>query len=262
MRLLRSSLRKLVGRPATGRIVLLLAAFLALIYLSLGLSSTAVSGSASKASIAAMLTFPDAHASLAGMLLIFCGMAGAAYAGVIAGSEWSWNTFRVALTRGESRVRYVVGLFVAIAVLAFVAWILLYVLGVALILVAAALGGSPAGAPLAGTELGRVGVLVLSGGWAVLMEVAIGFGVAFVARSSVAGIAAVVGLFFVERFAEMFVPADVLRFAPISAAEDLVAAAGRAGLDGGLMLPLVVTSIYLLLAVGVAGLAARRAEVA
>ncbi len=245
MGLLRASLLKLVRRPATGRTFLLLVVFLALIYVSLGLSASASSGTTTSTSVASMLAFPDAHASLAGMLLIFCGMAGAAYAGVVAGSEWSWNTFRVALTRGESRVRYVVGLFLAIALLAIVAWVVLYAIGVALILGAAALGGTRSGDPLDPATVGRLWVLVASGGWAVLMEVAIGFGVAFASRSSVAGIAAIVGLFFAERFAEMFVPADLLRFGPITAAENLVTSAGTAGLDAGLLGPLVITTIYL-----------------
>ena len=261
MRLLNASLRKLVRRPATGRTFLLLVAFLALIYISLGLASAGASGTASKAT-SAMLAFPDAHASLSGMLLIFCGMAGAAYAGVVAGSEWSWNTFRVALTRGESRVRYVVVLFIAIALLVFVAWLVLYALGVILVLSAAAIGGTPAGDPLGSATLGRLWVLVVSGGWAVLMEVAIGFGVAFAVRSPVAGIAAVVGLFFGERFAEMFAPADLLRLGPISAAENLVTSAGKAGLEGDIATPLAITTLYLMLAVGLAAVAARRSEVA
>ena len=261
MRLLRSSLLKLVRRPATGRTFVLLVAFLALIYVSLGLSSAGTSG-ASAESIGAMLAFPDAHASLAGMLLIFCGMAGAAYAGVVAGSEWSWNTFRVALTRGEFRVRYVLGLFLAIALLAVAAWVVLYVLGVVLILSAATLGGTPAGDPFASATVGGLLVLIVSGGWAVLMEVAIGFGVAFAARSPVAGIAAVVGLFFAERFAEMFVPADLLRLGPITAAENLVTTAGKAGLDGDLAGPLMVTTLYLVVAIALAAIAARRSEVA
>ena len=262
MRLLRSSILKIAHRPATLRIVGLLAAFLVLIYVSLGLSSRAASDDPGAASIGAMLTFPGAHASLAGMLLIFCGMAGAAYAGVVVGAEWSWNTFRVALTRGESRGRYVVGLFLAIAVLVVAAWVVLFILGDGLIVVAATLGGASAGNPLESGGMGTLAVLVASGAMAVLMEVAIGFAVAFVARSSVAGIAAVVGLFFAERFAEMFVPADLLRFAPLSAAEGLVKAAGKTGLDGGLAVPLVVTTLYLLAAIGLAGVAARRSQVA
>ena len=70
------------------------------------------------------------------------------------------------------------------------------------------------------------------------------------------------GLFFAERFVQMFVPVDVLRFGPITAAENLVTSAGKAGLDHGLAGPLLVTTIYLVLAIGVAAFTARRAEVA
>ena len=94
------------------------------------------------------------------------------------------------------------------------------------------------------------------------MEVAIGFGAAFLTRSQVAGVTTVVGLFFAERFAEMFVPADLLHLAPISAAESLVAAGAKSGIDTSLAGPLVVVTIYLVAAIGVAGLAASRSEVA
>jgi ABC-type transport system involved in multi-copper enzyme maturation permease subunit len=257
MRLLRSSLDKLLRRPATSRVFLVLVAFLVLMYLSLGLTARASPG---QASVLKMLAFPDAQAGLAAMLLIFAGMAGAAYAGAAAASEWSWNTFRLALTRGESRVRYVLSLWLAIALLLAVAWVVLYVLGVALIVAAASLGGVQGADPFGGGNLGSLVAMMVGGAWAVLMEVAIGFAVAFVARSAVAGIAAVVGLFFLERFAEMFVPADLLQFAPISAAENLIAAAGKSW--AALGLALVVTTAYLLVAVAAAGAVARRSDVA
>ena len=60
----------------------------------------------------------------------------------------------------------------------------------------------------------------------------------------------------------MFVPADLLRFGPITAAEDLVTTAGKAGFDGSLGGPLAVTTVYLLVAIGLAAVSARRAEVA
>lgn len=258
MRLLQSSLLKLTRRPATRRTFLLLVGFLVLIYVSLGLSARG--SGPPDAGIASMLAFPEAHGSLAGMLLIFCGMAGAAYAGVVAGSEWGWNTFRVALTRGVSRPRYVIALFAAIAILALASWVVLYLLGTCLILVAAGLAGTGAGDPLASPA--SLALLIAAGGLAALMEVAIGFGVAFVARSPVAGVAAVVGLFFAERFAQMFVPSDLLRFAPISAAEALVTGAARASVDSGIVFPLAMTAVYLLAAVALAGFAARRAQVA
>jgi len=262
MHLLRASVLKLARRPATGRTVLVVAVLLVFIYLSIGLSAKATSDATARASLETMLAFPDAYRGLASMLLIFGGMAGAAYAGAVAASEWSWSTFRVALTRGESRVRYVVFLYLAIALLVLVAWLLLYVFGVGLIVAAAALGGLSAGSPLEAASLGQLPLIFAAGGWAVLMEVAIGFCVAFVSRSPVAGIAAVAGLLLVEQVAAALVPADVLRFAPITAASQLVSAAGETALDTSLALPLAVTTIYLLLGIAVAGVVARRSEVA
>jgi hypothetical protein len=193
--------------------------------------------------------------------MIFGGMAGAAYDGAVAASEWSWSTFRVALTRGESRVRYVVVLFLGIALLVVVAWLLLCCLGVVLVLVAATLGGVPAGSPLDPSNLGRLLAIAVTGGWAVLMEVALGFCVGFASRSPVAGIAAVAGLYFVEQLGALIVPADVLRFAPITAAARLVSAAGQTGLDAGLASSFVVTTAYLFVAIVAAAAVGRRAQV-
>ena len=63
----------------------------------------------------ALLSFPGAYTNLSGMLVVLLGIGGAAWAGAVAGGEWSWNTFRLALARGESRVRYVLVTFAAIA---------------------------------------------------------------------------------------------------------------------------------------------------
>jgi ABC-type transport system involved in multi-copper enzyme maturation permease subunit len=261
MRLLRSSLLKLAYRPATRRTFVVLAAFIALIYLAVGLSARGATGD-SRTTIESMVAFPDANGSLVQMLLIFGGIAGAAYAGAVAASEWSWNTLRVALARGESRIGYVVSLFLAVTLLSLAAWIVLYLLGIGLVLIAAAIANVQTGNPFDPATLGRLLVVVTGGWWALTMEAAIGFGAAFVARSQVAGIAAVVGLFFVERFAELFLPADLLRLAPITAATSLATQAGKLGLDAALAQPLAVTTIYLVVAISAAAITARRAQVA
>jgi hypothetical protein len=167
----------------------------------------------------------------------------------------------VALTRGESRVRYVVVLFLGIALLVVVAWLLLYLFGIGMVLVAATLGGVAAGSPLDPSNLEELLAVVVTGGWAVLMEVAVGFCVAFVSRSPVAGIATVAGLYFVEQLAALVVPVDVLRFAPLTAAGSLVSAAAQTGFDAGLAGPFVVTTTYLFLAIVAAAAVARRAQV-
>jgi hypothetical protein len=262
MRRPEASLLKLVRRPATRRTALVLAAALTFIYLSLGMSTRAAPDAETRAALEPMLAFPDAYTGLASMLLMFAGIAGAAYAGTVAASEWSWNTFRAALARGESRVLYVVGLFVAIALLTLVAWLAIYVLGICMILVAGAIAGIPAGDPLVLTDPAAVPALVACGGWALLMQVGIGFGVSFISRSAVAGVAVVVGLIFVEQFAAVAsIPVELLRFAPVTAGASLVAAAGGTAEDASVWMPLVVTTVYLLLPIGLAAAVARRAQV-
>jgi hypothetical protein len=260
MRILGSFLLKLTRRPATLRWLLVLAAFLAFIYVSIGVAARTQDAS-QQAQIAPMLTFPDAASGLAGMLLIFGGMAGAAYAGAVAGSEWSWGTFRVAITRGESRIGYVLWLFLGIALLAVIAWAVLTVWGILVVLLASAISGIGPGTLLDSAGLGRWALPVALGAWGLLMEIAIGFGIAFVARSQVAGIATVVGLFLAEQFAASFVPAELLRFAPMTAASRLLSATVTSSVQADLGVPLGVTTLYLLAAVALAAITARRAEV-
>lgn len=261
MRLVRASLLKLAWRPATRRTFLVVAGLLGVIYLAMGVYATQQSDPAFRAGIQPGLEFPGALATLSQLLLIFGGLAGAAYGGTVAGSEWSWGTFRVALTRGESRVRYVLGLFVAVALLALAAWVLLYVLGIGLLVVTATVSGFETGGLLDPANLGDHLTILVTCWWAALMEIALAFAVGFVTRSTVAGVATVMGLTFIELFVGSLLPADLLELAPISAATKLVTAAAQTGLDAGLGAPLAVTTAYLLLAMGVAGAVARRSEV-
>jgi hypothetical protein len=78
----------------------------------------------------------------------------------------------------------------------------------------------------------------------------------------VAGVAAMAGLVFIEQLAAVVVPADLLLYAPLAASARLVNVAGTAGFDAALGIPLVVTTAYLVLGVGVAAFVARRSEVA
>jgi hypothetical protein len=259
MRLLSVSLLKLVRRPASRRTIAVMAGFLALIYVSVGSATKALPEGDQRAAMEQILAFPDAYRSLASMLVTFVGLAAAAYAGTIAGSEWSWGAFRVAISRGESRIGYVLGTFVALAIVVAIAWLVLFALGIVLVLIAGVVGGVAAG-----DATGSVTTLLwllAAGWWAIAMQAGIGFAASFVTRSQVAGIAAIVALTLGEQFAAMFLPSEVLRLAPLGAGSSLlvrvtdgavleaVAAAGMIGL-------------YLLVAVGLAGLLARRTEVA
>jgi hypothetical protein len=125
-----------------------------------------------------------------------------------------------------------------------------------------ALAGLWPGDPLDADALASLPIVLAAGWWAVVVQTSIGFAVSFATRSQVAGIGAVVGLLLAEQFAAIVVPAEVLRFAPITASSTLVATAGSTGLGSELLAPLVVTTLYIVAAVGGAALFARRTEVA
>lgn len=261
MRLLSVSILKLARRPASGRTMLVMLGLAAVIYLSVGASARSAPTEA-RASFATLLSFPEAYGDLAGVLLTIAGLAGAALAGTVAGSEWSWGTFRVAVARGASRAGYVVATAAALALLALAGWLALYAAGVLFVGIGGALSGLPPGDPLDAGALASLPILLAAGWWAVVMQTSIGFAVGFATRSQVAGIAAVVGLLLAEQFAAVIVPADVLRFAPIAASSALVSAAALTGLGGELLLPLVATTLYVVAAVAGAALYARRTEAA
>ena len=261
MRLLSISLLKLVRRPASVRTFAILAGLLVLVYAGVAMAASTAISDPDQAGIEDVLRFPDAYGSVAAMLSTFAGIAAAAYGGTIAGSEWTWGTFRVAVARGEPRSRYVIGTIAAIAVMSLVAWVLLYALGLGLVAVAGQAAGVESGDPL-GPGVEWIPWILAAGWLSVVMQASIGFAAAFITRSQVAGIAAVVALMIGEQVAAIVVPADLLRLAPIGAGGDLLAQVGKAGLTVQMLAPATAVVAYLLLATAVAGLTARRVEAA
>jgi len=214
-----------------------------------------------RSEIEAVLSFPGAYGNLAALLVTVAGLAAAAWAGTIAGSEWSWNTFRLAVARGESRSRYVTVTLGTIGLLLAVAWLVLFTIGLVFAAAGGAIAGVDLGDPFDPSALERIPVIVAAGWWTTVLYAAIGFAVAFIARTQVAGIVSVVGLYFGEQFAAVIVPADLLRFAPITASAGLVAEANRLTVAPDLLLPLLATSAYVVIAAVAVAVYAQRAEV-
>ena len=106
----------------------------------------------------------------------------------VAGSEWTWGTLKNAVARGESRSRYTLLSFAAIAVVIAVGLVVAFVIGVA----AALLGASLAGVSTSGLNdsatLGRLPEQFVRGWLAIIEEGALGFAIATLARSQLAGI--------------------------------------------------------------------------
>ena len=240
MRIVRSTLGKLARRPASWVTAGLVAALLLLVYLGVGATVNTLpeSGarSAARPALLALLTFPSAYDGIATQLLDLGGLFGLAFAASVAGSEWGWGTLKAAVARGESRWRYMLASLAALILAAGLAMVVVYLVGV---------GAAVAGASLAGVSLSGLGDSATLGGlpnvllhvWLGLAEeMAVGFAVATLTRSQLAGVGAGIALFFGEQFATLILP-DVVKYLPFNAASAVVERANLAGASAPAALP-------------------------
>jgi ABC-2 type transport system permease protein len=232
MRLFVSGLRKLARRPATYVTFGLLAGLLALIIVAVAASGGRGQGGNAQADPLAIVTFPGAYDLILSFILGLGGLFAVIYGAAIAGSEWTWGTLKTVVARGESRSRYVVATFAAIAVVAGVGLLVSFGIGV----LAAVLGAMIAHVPLDGIgnadALGRLPEHFLRGWAAIVMEGSIGFAIASLARSQLAGIGAGIAFYFGEGFASLFLP-NVVKYLPFNLASAAVGSGGGFGGGGG-----------------------------
>ncbi len=213
MRLYASGLRKLGRRLATWVTFGLLAGLLVLILIAVGATSDrAGANTAQRAAALGLITFPGAYDSILSFILGLGGLFGVVYGAAIAGSEWTWGTLKNAVARGESRARYVLLSFASIAVVIALGLLFAFVTGVAAALVAAGLANVPTSGLNDAATLGRLPGHLLKGWLAITEEAALGFAIATLARSQLAGIGAGIAFYFGETFAGIFLP-DVDRVA-------------------------------------------------
>jgi hypothetical protein len=181
-----------------------------------------------------LLTFPAAYALILQFVIGLGGLFAVIFGANVAGSEWGWGTFKVAVARGESRSRYILMTFASVAAYLIVGILFSVLVGVA----AAFIGANIAGIPTDGmtdTETLRDLPEQFARGWYVMTEqCAIGFAVATLARSQLAGIAIGIALYFGETFATIFLP-DVVRYLPFNVASAALGSGGafNGGGDGG-----------------------------
>src|SRR3990170_1651675 len=113
--LLRASLIKLVRRPASWVVLVVLLGLIALVFVGLGASAGQLDDMGSEFQVRLMLAFPNAYTALIGIILSFGGLLAVTYGAAIIGADWAWGTIRAVVARGESRVRYTLVTFLAIA---------------------------------------------------------------------------------------------------------------------------------------------------
>ena len=96
---------------------------------------------------------------------------------------------------------------------------------------------------------------------------ALGFAIATLARSQLAGVGVGIGVYFGESFATIFLP-DIVKYGPFNAASAVVATSGGGGFGGGNAPPrlepdtaLIVVVAWLIAALLVTALFTERAEI-
>ena len=144
-----------------------------------------------------------------------------------------------------------------------------FAIGVVVAIVAANLAGvSTAGLNDAAT-LGTLPELMARGWLAIAEAGALGFAIATLARSQLAGIGVGIAVYFGEQFASIFLP-DIVKYLPFNAGSAVVATSGGGGGFGGggggasALEPntaLIVVAIWLVAAVVVTATFTERAEI-
>ena len=232
MRIWASGLRKLVGRPASFVSVGLLVGLLGLIIIASATVAQRSDSTAAARRALALVTFPGAYDLILSFMLGLGGLFAVIYGAAIAGSEWSWGTLKNAVARGESRTRYVLSTFAAIAVMVAVGLALTFGLGVAIALVGASIAGVSTSGLTDADTLARLPALAARGWFSVVEQAALGFAIATLARSQLAGIGAGIAFYFGEGFASIFLP-DIVKYMPFAVARAAVDTGGGGGFEGG-----------------------------
>ena len=234
MRILRSGIRKLLRRPATYLTFGLLSGLLALIILAVAASGGEGGGGGGGGGggqqALLLLTFPGAYTLILQFVLGLGGLFAVIFGAAVAGSEWGWGTLKMAVARGESRSRYILLTFASVSAFLVVGLLVSFGVGV----LAAFIGANIAGVPTDGISdadaIRQLPEQFARGWFAMTEQCAIGFAVATLARSQLAGIAIGIALYFGETFAGIFLP-DIVRYMPFNVASAALGNTG--GFQGG-----------------------------
>jgi ABC-2 type transport system permease protein len=232
VRIFVSSLRKLARRPASFVTLGLLFGLFCLIILGAVFTVVNRSGTGSAREATVLLTFPGAYDLVLSFLFGLGGLFAVIYGAAIAGSEWSWGTLKNAVARGESRWRYALLTFAAIAVMIAVGLAIAFGLGVVAAIVGANLAGVSTGGLNDADTFKRLPEEFARGWFAVTEEAALGFAIATLARSQLAGIGAGIAFYFGETFASIFLH-DIIKYLPFDVARASIDIAGATAGGGG-----------------------------
>ncbi|MBX3029206.1 MAG: hypothetical protein KF809_03525 [Chloroflexi bacterium] len=280
IRLVRAELLKLRKRWASYVVLGVLVGLMALIYLLIGLAAPRSAGGL-------VLRFPDAYAIINQLVFGLGSLLAVSYAAAIGGADWTWGVLRVVVARGEGRSRYVVAKAIGIGIVVVIGACIAYAAGILLTMLAASIAGASAGAPFGPTGVETLWMSVVLGCIVLLQRAAIGYAVAVLTRSQVAGVVVGIILYLGESILATVLTVMTLgaggfgsgiqretqwfQYLPFSIGDSVMDAAATSlpsDLGDAFLLPvelgpaLVVTGIYLVVALAIAAFATERAEIA
>ena len=232
MRLLVATVRKLIRRPATFITFGLLVGLMALIFLAVGATAKQQPDASAREAALLLVTFPGAYTYIISFILGLGGLFGVIYGAAIAGSEWTWGTLKAAIARGESRTRYQLWSLAGDALMLGLGLLGAFLVGVVVAIVGAGLAGVPTTGLNDSATLGQLPELLGRGWFAIVEEGVLGFTIATIARSQLAGVGVGIAVYFGEQVATIFLPEQV-KYLPFHAAGAVVATASDGVSTGG-----------------------------
>jgi ABC-type transport system involved in multi-copper enzyme maturation permease subunit len=286
IRLVGAELLKLRRRWASYVVLGVLVVLMALVYLLIGaLSSRADAEDA--AGVGLILRFPNAYAVINQFVFGLGSLLAVAYAAAIGGADWTWGVLRVVVARGEGRSRYVLAKALGIAIALIVGVLIAYGAGVLFTFGAASLASVSPGQPLGTTGTETLWMSIILGTFVLLQRAAIGYAVAVLTRSQVAGVVVGIILFLGESILATILTVMSLgrgfggglaqretqwyQYLPFSIGDSVLSAAASSlpsDLSEALLQPVplqqavIGTGVYLVAALAIAALATERAEIA
>lgn len=195
MRLIRAELLKARRRQATWVLLAVALALTTLIYLAIGRSLGGVACQLQFGQVelgTCLVEFPNAYSLMSQFAFALGGVLAIVYAAAFTGADWNWGVVRNVVARGEGRARYLLAKAAALAIILGIGSLVIFLFAFFMTYVNALVYGIPVANPLRGN--GALDFLTnLALGYPVVLErAALGFAVAVVLRSQLAG--AVVGV--------------------------------------------------------------------
>jgi ABC-type transport system involved in multi-copper enzyme maturation permease subunit len=199
MRLIRAELLKARRRTITWVLLTVALVLMGLSYLLIGLGMSALRGSGSDFGLG-ILEFPAQYATIGQFAFGIGGLLATVYVAALVGSDWNWGVLRNVVARGESRANYLLAKAIGLAIMLGIGMLIIFAAGIVMVFLSGLIFNVPVSNPLRGRGLQDLAENLVLGYPVLLQRAALGFVVAVVMRSQLAGSVVGIALWLGESF--------------------------------------------------------------